>query len=191
MHPEAMTRLQIEMRSYRFLWVNMMLTRKPTWFVCPDREECEINAWEPATDLAEVRAVAGVTREIDNGASALDDEPAPQTAVPVVQSARGEMLGGYVGHLCPCRRFATSPIRLPTGCPPWQDDASCRYRWRCMAPSALAPDAASENPCGHNDCARQGAGPRPATHPSSVRVAASDVGLRNQLGYSDPTRSGR
>ena len=59
MHPEATTRPQVEMRSYRFLWVNMMLTREPTWLVCPDRKEREIDAWEPAADLGEVRAVAG------------------------------------------------------------------------------------------------------------------------------------
>ena len=61
MHPEATTRPQVEMRSYRFLWVNMMLTREPTWLVCPDRKEREIDAWEPAADLGEVRAVAGVS----------------------------------------------------------------------------------------------------------------------------------
>ena len=37
--------------------------------------------------------------------------------------------------------------------------------------------AMSANPCGRNDCAIPGAGPRSATHPSSVQAAAPGVGL--------------
>lgn len=65
MHPKAATRLQVQMRANRFLWVYMVPARKPSWFVSPDWQEREVDARESAPDLSEVRAVAGITCEVD------------------------------------------------------------------------------------------------------------------------------
>src|SRR4051812_38898562 len=56
MHPEAATRLQVNMRAHRFLWVYMVLAREPTRFVSTDWQESKIDARESASDLSEVWA---------------------------------------------------------------------------------------------------------------------------------------
>jgi len=86
MHPEAATGPQVEMRLNRFLWIHVLLTHEPSWLVSPNWKEGEINAQDAAPDLGEVRAVTGVSCKINDGPLGLDDEPAPKTAVPVVQS---------------------------------------------------------------------------------------------------------
>ena len=75
------------MCANRFLWVYMVLARTRSRFVRPDRQECEVDARESAPDLSEVRAVAGITREVDYDPLHLDDESAPKTMVEIVEPA--------------------------------------------------------------------------------------------------------
>ena len=87
MHPKAATRLQVQMRANRFLWVYMVPACEPSWFVSADWQEREVNARESAPDLSEVRAVAGITCEVDYDPSHLDDKSAPKTMVEIVERA--------------------------------------------------------------------------------------------------------
>ena len=96
------------MRLHCFFGVYVIVTCEPSWLVSSNRDKREINAREPATDLGKVRAVASVAHKIDDYTFGLDDEPAPKTAVPIVQSARGEMLRGNIGYPC-ARKFGALP----------------------------------------------------------------------------------
>jgi hypothetical protein len=75
------------MCANRFLWVYMVLARTRSRFVRPDRQECEVNVRKSAPDLGEVWAVAGITCEIDDNSSHLDDESAPKALVEIVEPA--------------------------------------------------------------------------------------------------------
>ena len=44
MHPKAATRLQVQMRANRFLWVATVPACEPSWFVSTDWQEREVNA---------------------------------------------------------------------------------------------------------------------------------------------------
>ena len=63
-------------------------------------EQREIDARKLAPDLSKMRAIAGVTCEINHGPAGLDDEPAPKAAIPVIQPTRRKMLRGHVGYPC-------------------------------------------------------------------------------------------
>jgi hypothetical protein len=112
MHPEAATRLQVKMRANRFLWVYMVPSRKPSWFISTDRQEREVDARESASYLSEVWAVTGIACKIDDSPSCLDDESASKAMVEIVEPARREMLGGHVGYSCVRHFDALPPIEF-------------------------------------------------------------------------------
>src|SRR5204862_2045327 len=85
---------EIEVRLHGFCRIHVDVLHEPARLVGPDREERQIDWAQPNGDLPEMRAVARVSGGEYSVPTGLDEEPAPQRAVPIEHAPRGEVLSG-------------------------------------------------------------------------------------------------
>ena len=91
-HPNALGRLEIQMRLHRLGWIHVNDPHEPSRLVGADGQKCEVDRAKTPPDVAEEGGICGVAREEDARALNRQQESTPQGTVSIQWTPRGKVL---------------------------------------------------------------------------------------------------
>ena len=77
MHGDALRWAEIDVRLDGVGRVHVLCAHEPARLIGADRQQRDVRRAEPASDLGEMRPIAGIPCEIDAAGGALQEMPAP------------------------------------------------------------------------------------------------------------------
>src|SRR5262245_9938981 len=92
MHSDTFGRSKIKVGLHRLRRIHVNGLHEPAWLISADGQERQINRTEPLPNIAEEARVCGIAGEKDTRAICSYHESAPQSAVSIQRTPRGEML---------------------------------------------------------------------------------------------------
>ena len=109
MDADALRGTEIAMGLHGIRGIQVDGLHEPAGFVGADGQQREVRAAKTLTHGPEMGGVPGIRPEIERAPAHGQHVTAPQTVIPVEQSASGEMLGGGEGDFQVGRPFPTLP----------------------------------------------------------------------------------